>query len=762
MLTLTFQIRFDSNYHIGAGYGKGFNMDSALLREADGTPVLRGSALTGLLRDGAFRLLSLRPLANHKPEETLGQLFGTPKHPKRWRISSAHPKEKYAVDSQAVQRVRIDPRMRRAEEGKLFSQEEGLAGQGFFFSITCPYQDNTTLEVVLDEAALLVAAARNVRQLGRSRRRGLGECTICLTNVDTDVAGVEKTLNSKDQSWQDWLLERFDQVWMQGNPKKREINETRIPSDIQAIEIPRGSPIRMRMIARLDEPLLIAQRASAGNQYDTRSFIPGSVMIGAFAGMAAERCDLKDKLNYNDFIGIFLRDGIKFSMLYPGYYDGSDLYPSIPAPLGLVTCSVVPSQDVSDGHGEYPAKEYNECPKCRNRMEPVDGFVILRRLMPHKFNTKRTSELHIRIHEESQRAVKGDLYGYSAMSSGQYFVGELICSDEAIWKRLKEMTGVAEKAPLKCRLGKARSRGYGQVTLWLERCDERPQTWIQIPLDQRVADISKTITLTLLTDLIIPNSWGQQAVGFEQNWLKSALGLGDVEIQDAYARTRVVDSFNSTLGLPRWRDTALMAGSMAWIHLISPPKEWTERMEKLELDGIGLRRNEGYGCIAFNHPVFDQRKILTESAIKLDGEMRIGGRQSPDRFMEEWEDKLGALLPQKQVSDAPFQALARWLHTHSDKPIQELIDHLTSMIDPEKAFFGQPDKALIDEIGEIEYGKRKKKNPFIEKGKDNIGAIIKALEFLKKEDPECWRSGIERLAEWIALASIDEKKGGIQ
>jgi CRISPR-associated protein Csx10 len=62
MLYLTFQIQFDSNYHIGAGYGKGFGIDSALLREDDGTPVLRGTALMGLLRDGAFRLLRLKTI----------------------------------------------------------------------------------------------------------------------------------------------------------------------------------------------------------------------------------------------------------------------------------------------------------------------------------------------------------------------------------------------------------------------------------------------------------------------------------------------------------------------------------------------------------------------------------------------------------------------------------------------------------------------------------------------------------------------------
>lgn len=770
MLALTFQIQLDSNYHIGAGYGKGFNIDSALLREADGTLVLRGTTMMGLLRDGAFRLLRLKPLASHKPEEILERLFGSSTHAKSWHISSARPTVKCTEDSKAIQRVRIDPLMRRAEEGKLFSQEEGLGEQGFFFSLTCPCRDKIALEMVLDEAALMVASARNVRQLGRSRRRGLGECTINLANVETNIAGASNVINHEGQTWQDWLLERFDRAWMKGCLKDRKSAEIIIPSDIQSIEIRSDSPVRMRMIVRLDEPLLIAQRASAGNHYDTRSFIPGSVIMGAFAGMVAENCELNIAANYSDFINMFLRDGIKFSMFYPGDYHHGNLYPSIPAPLGLLTCSIVPLKGESEGHGTYSAIDHDKCQhsKCKShksRLEPIDGFLILQK-EPHVFNILRTSELHIRIDETTQRAAKRALYSYSVISDGQFFIGEMICSDETIWERLKEMTGFAENVPQKCRLGKARSRGYGQVTLWLERCDEHLQTWIQIPIDQRIADKSdksQIISITLLSDTIIQNSWGQQAVGFEPNWMKSALGLGNVEVLDSYARTRIVDGFNSTLGLPRWRDTALVAGSMAWIRLRDSPENWAEQMQRLELEGIGLRRHEGFGRIAFNHPIFNQHQKLAESSICLDRVMKPRSRISPDRVMEEWEDQLDKFLSKKKFSGASFQALARWLHTHSNKSINELINTLSSFAaDPAKASFGQPDRVLIDEIGEVDYGKRDKKNFFIDKGKEEIKAIIKALEYLKKEDPKYWRRCIERLAEWIELASIDERKGGIQ
>ena len=85
------------------------------------------------------------------------------------------------------------------------------------------------------------------------------------------------------------------------------------------------------------------------------------------------------------------------------------------------------------------------------------------------------------------------------------------------------------------------------------------------------------------------------------------LNLGPIEILYSHARTRIVDNYNATTGLPCWRDKALAAGSMALIRLNERPNNWMEIMRKLENTGIGLRRNEGFGRIAF-HPVYEMFK----------------------------------------------------------------------------------------------------------------------------------------------------------
>lgn len=749
MLVLQFEINFKSNYHFGAGFGKGFNLDSALLREADGKAVIRGTALSGLLRDGARRLLELPVMAKHQSNENeiMGRLFGDTDRIKHWRIDSAYPIEERVDDSQTVQRVRIDPVTRRAEPKKLFSQEEGVAGQVFRFMVTCPDQDGA----ILDEAALLVAAARNVRLMGRSRRRGLGECVIHLTAVE----GVDEGSKSDGDSWESYFLKRFDLVWLKGAPGP--IVKRAIKSEISSIETQEEKPIKIRVIAWLNEPLLVSRHGPAGNQFETNLFIPGSVILGALAAKAAGNCDLACPDTYRDFVALFRRNGIKFPMLYPAHYFRGNIYPSIPAPLGLMTCSLNPfwKAPANLGHGLYPARVIKEsnglCPECHNKLEPLDNkFLYLKRDMG-VYDFKQTTEMHIKINSKTQRVNKGDLFEYTVLEAGQYFTGDLVCANENVWEMLQKMSGAMEKTPQVLYLGKGRQRGYGRVTIWLECFESHAPTWIQKPLEERLSDPKEEICLTFLTDTIIVEPWGRQAAGLSARWLEPTLGLGPLEIKDAYVRTRTVDSFNTTLGLPRWRDLALTGGSTVWLQLKNPPLDWMARMQKLEAKGIGLRRSEGFGCIAFNHPIYEHYEDIRSSAIHLDLQMKKSMQPSPNLFNKRWEEELDKAFEQ-YVDDPRYASLGRWLYINSGKAPEELKRILEE--------FGNPDKeaGFIDAVGGIEeYGVRRETIFFNEEQKKEVFSGL--LDRLQEKDQSYWRPGIERLAERIVRLS--GKKGRV-
>lgn len=58
-IRLSFEIQMESDYHVGAGQRAGLTVDSALLRDYDQAPILRGTILAGLLRDGLLDLQEL-------------------------------------------------------------------------------------------------------------------------------------------------------------------------------------------------------------------------------------------------------------------------------------------------------------------------------------------------------------------------------------------------------------------------------------------------------------------------------------------------------------------------------------------------------------------------------------------------------------------------------------------------------------------------------------------------------------------------------
>ena len=800
-LVLTFEIELGSDYHVGAGYGRGKEIDSVLLRDADDVPVIRGTSLSGLLRDGLYRLLQHEPLRLHyRPqcrssglasedsatdycagEETcpVCRLFGTPKRPKGCMFSSARPagfptplaaeewhKNKYG--SFPVRRARISPRTRRAEPRKLFSQENGDARLRFRFTVSWAANDDATR----DEASLLVAAARNVRQLGRSRRRGLGECLLHLVDVKgvTDIAAV---------SCQDWFLDRFNEIWLSGKAERKSINYA-VPA-AQPAQFLSGEPVRLLCIARLDEPLIIAERSPAGNQYDTRLFIPGPAFRGGLASLAAQRADLGAADSYGDFLAVFLREGVWFPALYPAEHNNNYLYPSIPLPRDLLTCKLAPLGSGETWHYYYDQEEHHygyatrnenkleDCPVCWEKgheisQGPVSGFAALKPREISKFEPTLDAEMHIRIDPASNRASRGDLYGYTALEAGQYFLGEMVCASQDAWEKFQGLTGIAEKEPVQMRLGKAARRGYGLITLWLEQRNDWQLPWIRLPLKERLPDVTQPFTLTLLTDAVITDNWGRMAAGFEEKWLERELGLGKVEIINAFSSGAVVDGFNSHLGLPRWRDIALSAGSAVGLRLPEPHDNWSDRMEQLERGGIGLRRSEGFGRLAFNHPVYRLREGIPSTEISLPECMRLSSdcsEQDPvkeKRFIIDWDkrlaeysnvgcgEKLGDLC-----RDSRFTALARWMYACSESDPDELLQIIDEL--------GKPNDALIEIIGKNEYGDRSKENFFTKEGQEGLELVKKLLCTLKTENPAFWRVGVKMLAGRIE-AAVDSKKGG--
>jgi CRISPR-associated protein Csx10 len=413
----------------------------------------------------------------------------------------------------------------------------------------------------------------------------------------------------------------------------------------------------------------------------------------------------------------------------------------------------------------------------------MEGFICLKNVRSEYMPTM-CNEMHIRIDNENSRVAPGDLFAYVALSAGQYFIGELHAEDTVAWQKFSALTGIQEQTLFTLHLGRANRRGYGRVTAWLQPLnadyDKRPHTWVQLKLRRRVSSIpshESPVTLTLLTDTIVQDTWGRYALGFE-DWLVNYLSQRQlpVTIQDIFVKQRLVDGFNGHLGLPRQRQVAIAAGSVAYLAQkpdTTWPDDWQTRLAQLEYDGIGLRRSEGFGQFAFNHPLYQRDRTIRRSAIRLQdlsedlplrSELATPFREIWERFLDEQTTALAELC-----KEPPFSAVARWLHSKQKESPATLKEQLLKL--------GEPSVCLLKGIKreeksqscteQDEYGEREKRNRLIQKREhlsdpekreqEALGILYMILERLEAESSTNWPMGIVMLAD--RLASVVDNEG---
>lgn len=785
-IQLTFEIRLLSDYHVGAGQRAGMTVDSALLRDHDSAPVLRGTMLSGLLRDGLSDLQSLLNRNNNispqRPidEDTFRRLFGEPKRRKRWTYSSARPHEilpdKQRWGSRDIARVRLNPRTRRVAPQQLFFQEEGDARLRFRFTASC-VADTAANQA---DAALLVAAARMVRHLGAARRRGRGRCSIHLVSAE-GLQGLDDS-----STWDtEKALQLFKELWLEGTVE-REIEATG-PAEIapQSMEFS-GQYRRFRLTAQLLEPVVVAQRSQAANAFETLPVIPGTAVLGALATRAAYKLGIYRDNAYSppaEFTQLFLRGGLSVSSLIPAVIELDNeelpdkLSPAVSAPKSLFQCENYPAYTNAGDKEQSPHPVYNglrqALPKgcqqalpsgqiCGGKLKSVGGFTKVHK-DKERYTPAKREEVHIYMDRETERVREGLLYEYIALEAGQWFVGELLC-DSSAWKGAQQLLDLQTDQRLTLRLGKATQRGYGLAHFVLEELKEEAPTFILEPFDERVRvnGNSLDVSMLLLTDTIVTDPWGRFYLGFDAGWLAKEMGVPTTALtiinDRQFTSSRIVDTFNTYRRMPRWRDEAIEAGSAVSLRISCNSQEEVEkvlaRLRRLEVEGVGLRRNEGFGRIAFNHP------LLAEEVPSFSEEIdaheiysllyptpgSLHALQIEAEFRREWQERLTNKAWDGKIK-AAYEPVARLLFLYRHLPPSELKQWLA--LDKN----GRPQALLKSENlwGNKELLAADKEPRLDAEGMSFIVQLVDELEQEVAHRPgELWPIGLELLADRIA------------
>lgn len=762
-MELKFKISILSDYHIGAGYGKGI-IDSMILRDKDGLPIIRGTTLTGLLRQGIWKLLQLDILRQHSRCKQSGgsgdpycisddreslcpicRILGSPKHPKRWRISSAQVEDPSVLKPEKILwRNRVDPQTRTAEERKLFSEEISGGKINFTFTVDNVSDDKATLE----EAAFIVAAFRVMRNIGASSRRGKGQCQIHLIDISPNLF--------KSRDIENEMLENFKIKWLEN----KELNF--VERSDQHGQNQESTPAKksFNLILLAKEPFLIANRNEAGNRFQSIDYIPGYTILGAFAWKAANRCNLTNGTTYEKFIKLFRRGGIKVSPLYPCLKVHNDIYPTIPSPLDFLTCKLYPGFENEDGHGvkgfSIDKGEPKVCDKCLEKsietpLKPLNKFVALHPI-PKIVNVAKREEMHITIEPETGRTKKGDLFSYTVIESGQYFMGTMEIEDWDDFIKLCGIDGSQGEVLFELRIGKASSRGYGFGQVWLNE-RESQITFLGKPIEKRI-NLKQPITMTLLTDTILVDRWGRFYNTMDKEILEQILGV-KVEVLSIYVKAKNIDGFNAYLGLPKWREYAIAAGSSIGFKIREgvDKDKIMGRFKILEENGMGLRRNEGFGRVVFNHPIYDKNKDVSVR-IRLPEDMLTSRENNKIKNFERWwYDYLTNNLKEEFFMQDGWRTVSRWLRENSKIAIRDIKnfhapEEITEMVESKQPH--REKKMFLDDEGK---GK---------KGQELLSKVLEDLSNRLESEDDTLREylktrAIEKLADFIeSLRKVEE------
>lgn len=201
--------------------------------------------------------------------------------------------------------------------------------------------------------------------------------------------------------------------------------------------------------------------------------------------------------------------------------------------------------------------------------------------------------------QTNQLKGEGEIFRYEAIDAGQTFQAVILCSSEDNAKLLKDLLQMLPELWL----GGSQSAGYGHTKISDINCHD---VWdeVSIPIEDRIDNNS--FTITLLSDMILRDEWGQYAVipPSVQHQIPAPLTRELEKIfgvklkpQISFANSTLVGGFNRKWGLPLPQVPALAAGSIFVFEKISLNPD---QIQQLETHGIGERRVEGFGRIVVN------------------------------------------------------------------------------------------------------------------------------------------------------------------
>lgn len=626
----------DSDWHIGSGGGIPGSVDRLVQRDREGIPgAILAKSLTGIWRDACEAValgldngdsgvwsqyvtllfgdqpalnedstvlnspigaaLNIRPAELHR--DIRSAILARPDRVKQALIKAM---------TLTKPGISIDPVTGCAIE-KFLRQEE-MVRAGTLLESQC----RLNLARLKDEqkkpaCALLIAGAKYVERLGGKRRRGAGKCRLDIAKVK------DKDMNS----WFDWIESNlnppqpFADLDSSNGQTAHQIPEKLNSSSEETIWY------RVPLTIDTKLPIIIKAR-TVGNVVETLDYIPGKNLLPIVAKQLGK-------------LGINLGEAISNNCLIVTNATATvNNRAGRPVSLALFYEKMLGGFDKGKVYNQL-VETPSEDKQLKGYRQGYVGHICQKNdllQLPDYRTVNTIIQTHNTIDDSSQRPTEdiGGVYSYQAIEASTTLQGELRLTQDLIdileskkqwWNNL---TGEEN-------IGTSKKDDYGLVEITAGK---------PVKIEPRIeSNLTDSLIVWLLSDVLIRDRQLRPSIALTdlQRSLSRALNrdLSDeitiTPAKDrsgnnplAYLRQRRTESWQQGWGLPRPSLAGLMAGSCIKFDLQTSldSEQLNQRLQHLEIVGIGERTAEGYGQISFNDPLLDRPLSELSPATSVD------------------------------------------------------------------------------------------------------------------------------------------------
>jgi hypothetical protein len=325
----------------------------------------------------------------------------------------------------------------------------------------------------------------------------------------------------------------------------------------------------------LHEPASIGEKPLTGNQTPTLSYIPATALRGALAQALSWDQRLQDIPRW------FGGSEPRWSHAWPASSD--DIVVSLPRCFvsekdddGFRQDSVYGIHNTLDGPPpESTNEKLHEWKAFREGLMVIDGQGT-----PLEVWTGTVAVgMHVSLSHVRQ-----------TNRLGQLFSREELMPDTKYTAWVMDPGEILDDMPLDIVIGKRRSAGNGMAYVTASAA-------AALPWPKQTDTKTGEARVQLLTNAVVPGPSGGYLRGFDDTSLTKLLGV-PVRVERAASAFRPVPGWSGAWGMPREQALAISAGSV-W-HICSDAPGFAAALARVEQEGLGIRRGEGFGWLVVN------------------------------------------------------------------------------------------------------------------------------------------------------------------